>query len=292
MNLIRVAEAVETAYWTPGDNYLKLIAKALEGKVQNGDIIAVSEKALATAKGRIVDEREVKPGFMAKLLARIWMRKVWGYFLGSLCRLKAENLRHLRSYPLKEGSAHKQVALRHATFLQVLLWGSEGGIDGSNLPYSYVSLPLENPQETAEEIHRFLAERFDAKVTVMIVDTDKTYSLGGFHFTHRPKPLKGIYSFLGVVAYVVGRTLGLKRRSTPLAVAGINLDVELALDLAEATHRRRGSGAGATVWDMAEKFGVNVTDVTWSMLQSIKHKPIVIFKRNRLVSMLKDEYGR
>jgi F420-0:gamma-glutamyl ligase-like protein len=273
------AKAVETGYWMPGDDYLKNIADALDGRIGNGDTVAISEKALCTAKGRIIDESRVKPSRLARFLAGFWTRKTWGYFLGQLCHLKKENVRRLRDYPLKEGSAHKQVALWHASFLQALLWGSEGGIDASNLPYAYVSLPLNDPQETAEEIRLHLWDKLGKKVTVLIVDTDKTYSLGGFHFTHRPSCFEGIHPFFGFVAYVTGRALRLKRRSTPLAIAGAKIDVNLALDLAEATHRRRGSGAGRTVWDMAETFGVDLSSVTWTMLKGWEHKPIVIFKR-------------
>jgi len=278
MRLSFKSEAIETGYWMPGDDYLEIIADALGGRIGNGDILAVSEKALSAAKGRVVDESQVKPGVLAKFLARVWIRIVWAHFLGQICRLRHVNIRRLRDYPLKEGSAHKQVALWHASFLQALLWGSEGGIDASNLPYSYVSLPLDDPQEMAEEIRLYLRERLGKKVAVIIVDTDKTYSCGGLHITHRPKPLRGIYSFFGVAGYVLGRALRMRRRSTPLAIAGSRMDVGLALDLAEASHRCRGSGAGLTVWDMAETFGVGITGVTWAMLRSLRHKPIVILR--------------
>lgn len=275
------AEAVETGYWMPGDDFLEIIAKALEGRIGNGDILAVSEKALSTAKGRVIDESQVKPGVLAKFLARFWIRIVWGYFLGPICRLRNVNIRRLRTYPLEEGSAHKQVALWNASFLQALLWGSEGGIDTSNLPYSYVSLPLDDPEETAEEIRQYLRDRVKKNVVVIVVDTDKTYSSGSLHITHRPKPLRGIHSFFGVVSYVLGRALRMRRRSTPLAIAGSRMDVGLALDLSEASHRCRGSGAGLTVWDMAETFGVGITGVTWAMLRSLRHKPIVVLRREK-----------
>lgn len=279
--LTYVARAVKTEYWMPGDDYLRNITEAIWGEIDNGDIIAISEKALSTAKGRIIDEGQVKPGFVAKFLARFWMRIIWGYFLGRICHLKAENLWRLQNYPIKEGSAHKQVALWYAGFLKALLWGSEGGIDASNLPYAYVSLPLDEAQKTAEEIRKYLKNKVGKNVTVMIVDTDKTYSVGGFHFTHRPSPFKEIHSFFGFVAYVLGRTLRLQQRATPLAIAGLEMNVNLALDLAEKAHRCRGSGVGPTVWDMAEKFGVQLANVTWTMLRRLKHKPIVIFKAHK-----------
>ena len=272
------AEAIETEYWMPGDDYLEKILKATRGKISDGDIIVISEKAISVAKGSIIDEGKIKPGILAYLLARFWMRIVWGYFLGRICGLREINLMRLRNYPLKEGAAHKEVALRYAGFLNALMWGSEGGIDGSNLPYAYVSLPLEDPQSTAETIRKYLKDKIGKSVIVMISDTDKTYSFRNFHFTHRPKPVKGIYSFFGFIAYVIGRSLRLRRRSTPLALAGAGINVDLALDIAEVANRARGYGAGRTVWDMAEKFNVGLTNVTWDMLRKLKHKPIVIIR--------------
>ena len=108
MRLKRAAEAIETEYWLPGANYLKIIAKALAGITTAGDIVAISEKALTTAKGRIVDENQIEPGFLAKILARLWIRVVWGYLLGRICHLKNENIHRLRNYSLKEGSPHKR----------------------------------------------------------------------------------------------------------------------------------------------------------------------------------------
>jgi F420-0:gamma-glutamyl ligase-like protein len=271
-------EAVKTGYWMPGDDYLEKISEAIKNRVNNGDIIVVSEKAISVAKGFIIDERKVNPGLLANILARVWMRIVWGYFLGRVCRLTARNIERLRNYPLKEGGAHKEVALKYAGFLHALMWGSEGGIDGSNLPYSYVSLPLKKPEETAEEIRKYLRVRLNRNVAVMIVDSDKTYSLGGFHFTHRPKPLRGIHSLFGFTAYVAGRFLRLRRRSTPLALAGAKMDADLALEIADLADKAMGSGSGRTVWDMAEKFGVGLTGVKWSMLKKLRHKPIAIVR--------------
>ena len=156
--------------------------------------------------------------------------------------------------------------------------GSEGAIDGSNLPCSYVSLPLENAQKIAQELRQRIRSELKKNVTVAIVDTDKTYSLKGLHFTPRPKPLKGIHSFGGFLAYVAGRSLKSKKRATPIAVAGSRITTEEALEIAKIANRTRGIGAGRTVWDMAKTFNVNLTGVTWKMLDSVKHRPIVIIR--------------
>jgi F420-0:gamma-glutamyl ligase-like protein len=179
------------------------------------------------------------------------------------------------------GGKHKQVALQQAGLLQALMFGSEGGIDGSNLPYSYVSLALVDARQTAERIRNRIQLLLRKNVTVMIVDTDKTYSFRNFHFTPRPKPINGIHSFGGFATYVVGRALKLRRRATPLAVAGREMLAEEALEVAEVANHSRGFGAGGTVWDMAERFAVELTGVSWEMLGTVRHKPIVILRSKR-----------
>jgi len=270
------AVAVTTRYWRSGEDYLKQIVKAIENKIDDGDFATISEKAISTALGNIVDESVVQPSWFARFLAKYWMRFVWPQILGPLCHLRKRTIHHLQAYPIKEGSFHKQVALEHGGFLQALMQGSEGAIDGSNLPYSYVSLPLKNAQQTAQKIQKQIKSKLGKKVTVVIVDTDKTYSLKGFHFTPRPKPLKRIHSFGGFLAYVTGRFLRLEKRATPLAVEGSQITVEEAIEIAEIANRSRGSGAGRTVWDMAKTFRVPLTGVTWEMLDKVKHQPIVI----------------
>jgi F420-0:gamma-glutamyl ligase-like protein len=272
---------VTTKYWRPGENYLEEVIKGVNGKIADGDFVVVSEKAISTALNNIFDENAVQPSLNAKLIAKYWMRIVWGYFLGRLCHFREKLLQRLREYPLKMGSRHKQVALQYAGLLQALMFGSEGGIDGSNLAYSYVSLPLNNADEVAKEIYEEIWLRLRKKVFVIIADTDKTYSFRNFYFTPRPKPIKGIHSFDGFITYAIGRMFNLKRRATPIAVAGCEISVEKALEVAEVANRVRGAGAGRTVWDMAEKFEVDLASVSWEMLEAVKHKPIVIIRNKR-----------
>jgi len=115
----------------------------------------------------------------------------------------------------------------------------------------------------------------------MIVDTDKTYSFRNFHFTPRPKPTQGIHSLGGFISYVISRVFKLKKRPTPIALAGCKISVEEALKIANIANRVRGFGSGKTVWDMAEKFKVELTDVSWEMLETVKHKPIVIVREEQ-----------
>jgi F420-0:gamma-glutamyl ligase-like protein len=272
---------VTTRYWRPGKDYLQEIIAGVEGKISDKDFVVVSEKAISTAMGNIIDESAVEPSLAAELIAGFWMRTVWGYFLGSLCHLRKSLIQCLREYPSELGSSHKQFVLQRTNLLQALMFGSEGGIDGSNLAGSYVSLPLRNPDETAQRICEQIRTALQKNVSVMIVDTDKTYSLRNFHFTPRPKPLKGIHSFGGVCTYMIGRMLKLRKRATPTAMAGCKVSVEDALEIAEAANCARGFGAGRNVWDMATRFQVGVDEVSWQMLETVRHKPIVIVRSKR-----------
>jgi len=272
---------ITTKYWKPKENIIKEITNGIEQKIADRDFVVVSEKAVSVALGNIVDERVLEPSFSAKLLANLWMRICWGHFLSWLCHFRKKMIKYLREYPLEEGSRHKQLILQQAGLLQALMFGSEGGIDGTNLPFSYVSLPLKTAYEITEKIRAHTYSRTGKKVFVMITDTDKTYTFRNFHFTPRPYVMKGIYSSGGVFAYLVGRIFRLKKRATPLAIAGCNLPIETALDIAEMANHARGAGAGRTVWEMAEKFKVDLVNVTWEMLETVKHKPIVIVRNRR-----------
>ncbi|MCW4018562.1 MAG: coenzyme F420-0:L-glutamate ligase [Candidatus Bathyarchaeota archaeon] len=281
-----------TRYWKPGTDYIHEVVKDVAGKAADGDYVVVSEKAISTSENNLIDESTFKPSSTARFLATVWMHIAWGYTLGILCGFGQRLLRRLRNYPAEEGSRHKQAALQYAGFSQALMFGSEGGIDGSNLPYSLVSLPLKDAQVAAEKIRQQILKGLSKKVTVVIVDTDKTYSFRNFHFTPRPKPMNGIQSFGGTSTYVVGRVLGLRRRPTPLAVVGEKLSVEEALTVANVADRARGPGLGATVWDMAARLKVSETAVTWDMLMSVKHKPIVVVRRARTHSELQRQQNR
>jgi F420-0:gamma-glutamyl ligase-like protein len=270
---------VETALWKPYEDYLTKTVNALEGaSIGEAYVVVISEKAVSVAAGRTLDESAIAPGLMARLLAKYWMRIVWGYLLGPLCHLRSKTIHHLRKYPTEDGAAHKQVTLNYCNFLQSLMHSSEGGVDGSNLPHSLVSLPLSNAQLAAERLRQRIKKDLGKDVVVVIADSDRTYSWRNFHFTPRPGAIDGIKSAGGVLAYIVGRALKLKRRSTPVALAGASLHVEEVLEIAELANRVRGFGAGRTVWDMAKAFGVELTNVTWKMLEEVTHRPIVLVK--------------
>jgi F420-0:gamma-glutamyl ligase-like protein len=269
--------AIRTRYWKPCDDYHKIVLDAISEEVQDGDVVAISEKALAVAQGRIVDESKTRPGLLARTLVGFWMRLVWGFVLGRLCHMKPANIKRLRGYPLCEGAKHKQVCLEHAGLLQALRPFSEGGIDTANLPYSLASLPLESPKRFAEQIRNKIADRLGKDVALAIVDSDKTYSCCGIHLASRPIDIPGLVD-LGFFAYVIGRAFRWRARSTPIAWVGSVVSAEDALRVAGLANKARGYGAGRTAWEMAVRFGVGLTEVDWEMLEQVEHRPIVILR--------------
>lgn len=246
--------------------------------VENGDILVISEKAVSTATGNILDESFFKPSLTARFLARFWMRVVWGYFLAPLCRLKPETMARLRDYPLEEGARHKEAALRVSGLLQALKAFSEGGLDVVNLPYSYAALPLRGASKIAECIRDRILRETGKKVVVVISDSDKTFSVGPIHLCSRPKPMKGLIG-LGLLAYLIGASLGLKARATPVAASGWTGSMDELLNVCEVADRARGYGAGRNIWEAAERFSVGLTSISWELLDSIAHYPVVLIRR-------------
>ncbi|MBD3206763.1 hypothetical protein GF319_10540 [Candidatus Bathyarchaeota archaeon] len=267
-----------TRYWRPGTDYLTQVTNAVRKHVEDGDIIAVSEKAISTAAGNLVDEDKIKPGKVAVFLTKIWTKKIWVKILGKICGLKAQTIDNLKNYPDKEGACHKQVALRHAGFMQSLRHYSEGGIDASNLPYSYVSLPLKDPKYIAEKIKDEIFRACNKRVSVMIGDGDTTYSWRNLHLAPRKVPVPGLIHFGGVLTFIIGRVFHLRERQTPIVIVGENANPDRLLWLAHLFHKLSGGGAGRTVWSMAEKMETSLTEITYEMLESVSHQPITLIR--------------
>ena len=89
--------------------------------------------------------------------------------------------------------------------------------------------------------------------------------------------MKGIIP-LGVLAFIIGRLFKWRTRSTPLACSDPKISLEKALGMAAVANLARGYGAGRTVWDMAERFGVAPSETTWEDMDRVVHRPIVIVR--------------
>jgi F420-0:Gamma-glutamyl ligase len=65
-----VAIPVRTALVRPGDDLIGMAAKAVCGIAQPGDVVAISESAVAIAQGELVAAEHVRPSKLAYLLSR------------------------------------------------------------------------------------------------------------------------------------------------------------------------------------------------------------------------------
>jgi len=274
------ARRLRSPYWRPGFDYVDFIVSKVKKVVENGDVLVISEKAISTASGNIIDESFFKPSLTARFLARFWMRVVWGYLLAPLCRLKPETVARLRDYPVEEGARHKEAALRVSGLLQALRAFSEGGLDVVNLPYSYAALPLRDASKIADHIRRRILKETGRSVAVVISDSDKTFSIGPIHLCSRPNPMKGLVG-LGLLAYIIGASLRFKARATPVAASGWTGSMDELLDICEVADRVRGYGAGRNIWEAARRFGVGLTSISWELLGRIPHYPVVLVRRVR-----------
>ncbi|MCX8176061.1 MAG: coenzyme F420-0:L-glutamate ligase [Candidatus Bathyarchaeota archaeon] len=274
---------IQCKYWKPGLNLVETLTKLLQNHVRDGDFIVLSEKAYALTLGYIFDEARIKPNLFSKIFVYFWMRLVWGYILSLICKLKPQTIKLLRSYPIVDGASHKQLALKASGLLSALKPISEGGIDGSNLPYKFVTLPIKNIQEEVNKLRRSLEERLGVNLNLMVVDSDRIYVYRRncrVIFSTRKTCFKEI-KFLGFLAYIVGRSLRslFKPLATPLAYSGGKIKFEDILIVAEAADRVRGHGAGRTVFEVAETFNVPVSCVTWEMLEKVRHYPVILVRK-------------
>jgi F420-0:gamma-glutamyl ligase-like protein len=272
-----ITKTFRAKYWLPGTNFFEILLEFSMSSAKDNDFIIISEKAISTALGRLVNEEKIIPSFSAKCLTKFWMRKIWGYFISVIARINRLNTERIRKYPLKEGAAHKQTVLTYCKPIYALKNFSEGGIDVSNLPYKYASLPLTDAQEIAEKISSLIFEKTGINLIIMITDSDKTFSLKSIHFSSRPTFVKRIYN-IGPIAYVIGRFFKMRARSTPIAISK-NIEVEEALRISAISNKARKFGAGRTAWDVATRFGTKMTDVSWDMLKNCEHRPIVIVRK-------------
>ncbi len=269
---------VKTGYIRPNEGLDELIDKA-GSIVEDGDYLVVSETPVAISQGRIVDESEYEPSFLAFLLADVWSKYIWGYLLGPLLGVKKRTIRNLRRLP-REARAHKEVVLRYYGIKHALKPGSEAGIDLSNLPGALVALLPEDPGGVSEHIAKNIREKYGKDVTVIIIDTDATYKLMGYYFTPLPCAINGIKSDTGFWGYLLGRFSD-TILPTPIAASRrISLDSILKIaKIAEDYHKNRDEHI-ETVYDMEKIFKEEKDRITIKSLESIEHVPAVIIRES------------
>lgn len=278
-----VAIPLRSTLWRPKTDFKQEIVTLIGNIASNGDYLVVSEKALSTALGLLYDESVIPSDPYSKLMTFLISRILWGKLLGVMCRLSHDTMELLSKYPVPEGTRHKKLALRIGGPLQALKPTSEAGIDTTNVPAHLVSLPLTKPFNVAHEIREHIFEKLGIYLKVVIVDSDKCYKLkpvSNLILTSRKTELPSSIN-LGFLSFLIARTLRklFSPYATPIGFSPPNLSIDELLIVSELADRARGVGAGRTLHEMERTFGIKAINITWSLLGSIPHYPIVIVKK-------------
>jgi coenzyme F420-0:L-glutamate ligase/coenzyme F420-1:gamma-L-glutamate ligase len=122
----------------PGDDLAALLASALSTMaVQDGDVVAVTQKVVSKAEGRMVPEGPGRASWVARETARIVAR---------------------RDDLVIAETRHGFVC-------------ANAGVDASNVQAGFLTLLPEDPDGSAERLRTGLGERLGAHVAVVVTDT-------------------------------------------------------------------------------------------------------------------------
>jgi len=268
-------------YWYPGANVVKEIWRTYKGNLRPGDIIALSDKALSIAYGSVYDEKLIHPDpitkFMTYIASRIFWAKVMHYMF------LEDTLSILTSTPLNVLASHKKLSIKIGGLKHFLKPLSEAGIDTTNLPYAYVSLPMQNIDKIVNELKEQLELLSSMPINILVIDSDKCFQPKRYRniaFATRPTRIKGIVD-LGVIAYFIGREFKkyFIEYPTPVAYTGPWLGLRTLLKISKIVDEKRGHGLGRNIIEVLRRLGRRSYDeVTWRDLGRVKHYPAIVVR--------------
>jgi len=267
--------------WKPGTNILRLIIRVYGVLLKPNDFIVISDKALAAAYGYLYDESKLRANIIDKALTYLVARFFWGRVFNG--PFSSAIICTLRYTPLEVLASHKKLALIVGGLKHFFKPVSEAGIDTSNLPKSYVSLPVKEIGKIVHEIREELTRRLHFNINILILDTDKTFQLKNIDniaFSTRPSSVRGIID-LGGVAYFLGKKFRgcFREYPTPVAYSGIWIGLKKILHLSKIVEKYRGYGAGRDLIEMMWRLKVKSCDeITWSKISRFKHYPVLVVR--------------
>jgi len=156
MQLFRIS----TKLIKPEDNLVKIILESLDKQklsIQDGDLLAITSKAVATVERRLQKLSSVKPSKKAKKLAKQYDLEP------SFVEIV------LQEAKLIYGGVSKALLTLKNNVLT-----ANAGVDHKNVPKGYVALWPKNSQKSAEKIRKEILERTGKQVGVLIIDSRVT----------------------------------------------------------------------------------------------------------------------
>jgi asparagine synthase (glutamine-hydrolysing) len=214
--------AVRTPRIEAGDDLDRVVVDsvlAVEGGrlgLEEGDIVAVSEKAVAVSQGRSFPVSSIRPTVLARLLCRFVSKGPAGIGLGipATMQLALDEAGAARILLATAAAGATRLAGRHGTFYRVAgarVSAIDGPTAGTLPPFdTHAKLPPSDPDGVADRLARRLAEEAGGPVHVAIVDANDrgVVVLGGSRGLDRP-----------LVAWLFGdNPLGQGAEQTPVAL--------------------------------------------------------------------------
>lgn len=140
-----------------GDDLPARIARAAEqvGGLRDGDIIVISSKVVATAQGRVRELARVSPSARARKIAA-----------------KSGQDPKFVEIVLREASRVLNISKDVILTLKSGVICANAGVDSSNAPPGHVVLIPTNPNRAARELQRTIARRTNARIGVIIADSN------------------------------------------------------------------------------------------------------------------------
>jgi coenzyme F420-0:L-glutamate ligase/coenzyme F420-1:gamma-L-glutamate ligase len=141
----------------PGDDLPELISDAAKqaNGLQDGDVVVVSSKVVATTQGRVRDLTKVRPSARARRIAA-----------------KSGQSPEFVELVLREASQILSVSKGVVLTIKNGLICANAGADMSNAPPGHAVLMPAKPDRAAEEIRRALMEKSSIRVGVIIADSN------------------------------------------------------------------------------------------------------------------------
>ncbi|HLF76823.1 MAG TPA: coenzyme F420-0:L-glutamate ligase [Dehalococcoidia bacterium] len=186
----------------PGDDLAQLIAGALSAqgeKLQDGDVVTVTQKVVSKSEGRFVDLESVVPSPLAVELATNWEK----------------DPRHVEVV-LQESK--RIVRMDHGVIICETRHGfvcANAGVDASNVPGGQLMLLPVDPDASAQRIREGLHQATGADLAVIISDTFGRPWRSGY-----TEVAIGVAGMLPVIDYVgMMDTHGRELRATWICIA-------------------------------------------------------------------------
>jgi len=224
---------VKTSLVQVGDDIVEVILDAIDSaglRIEDGDILLVADKIVATSEGRIVNFNSVKPEGKARKLARKYSLEP-----------------PFVQLVLKEAEEVYGGVPRALLTLKSNVLIANAGVDHKNVPENSACLWSINPNETARRIWKALSEKMGKKIGFILVDSHVSpMRIGTTGFALGIAGIKPVKDCRGL--------LDLYNR--PLLITRINL----ADDLAAAAHLVMGETSERIPLVIIRGAPVQVTD--------------------------------